>query len=100
MAWAPASVRAPPIPDCRNLRRLPSESDFWANVKPGTDLVESIVAHRELNGELQLQVKWLGWDDDFNTWEPVARTRTGHGVGHTDPAQQYIAARPALVTPP
>lgn len=79
-----------------NLKRLPSENVFWANVKPGTDLVERIVAHRVVNGELQFYVKWAGGDDDFNTWEPVARTRAGLGVGHTSPAKYYLASHPAL----
>ena len=40
---------------------------------PGTDLeyeVEAIVGERNENGSTQYLVKWLGYDEDENTWEP------------------------------
>lgn len=34
-------------------------------------LVESIVGHRKRNGKIEYQVKWLGYSDEENTWEPL-----------------------------
>ena len=32
--------------------------------------VEKIVAHKIIKGNIFYLVKWVGWDDADNTWEP------------------------------
>ena len=49
-------------------------------LKDSTDmyLVERIVQHKgsvQRKSELQFLVKWLGYNDSFNTWEPFSSVR-------------------------
>jgi hypothetical protein len=52
--------------------RLPTDADiFWANIKSGQmHLVSGVLAHRFVDGELQLLCTWLGWDMLFPKWLP------------------------------
>lgn len=34
--------------------------------------VEAIVKHRQLRGKMEFQIKWKGFPDSANTWEPLA----------------------------
>ena len=37
-----------------------------------SNVVASILSHRARDGQHQWYVRWKGYDDSFNTWEPAS----------------------------
>ncbi len=54
--------------------------------------IESIADHRLQNGEAQLLVKWKGFGDAENTWEPW------FNLSKTEPAINYTKSKALKIT--
>ena len=64
----PASKASSPAPE----HPITDESDNDAQIQTDNDVyqAEKIVRHRMRNGQPQFLVKWAGFPDSHNTWEP------------------------------
>ena len=57
-----------PDPDRLN---LPNEGMVQAGGETGAYLVEGILKHKKEKGSIYYLVKWLGYPDEYNSWEPL-----------------------------
>ena len=65
-----------------------SRKSAFDAVPEGEYPVEKIVADRMVNGKTQFLVKWVGYDERDNTWEPVTNL-----AGVTDMIAEYLEAK-------
>jgi hypothetical protein len=77
-----------------NLTELNTEIDSTTNNNEWT--VESIIDRRKIRGKLQYKVKWKGFNDSSNSWEPIenlvnaAELVSAYDYNNPDPNQSTV----------
>lgn len=62
--------------------------------------IEAILGHRCKGRALQFLIKWAGYDDSYNTWEPwtsFVGGEAGKARTMTDVVREYVAVCPQVV---
>ena len=70
-----------------------NDQSILSNIADDDDdeyIVEAIIGEREINGEKEYLIKWLGYDDDDDTWEPISHViDTEALINWNDRSKQY-----------
>jgi hypothetical protein len=49
----------------------PNEGMIQAGGESGAFLIEDVIGHKKVKGKIHYLVKWLGYPDENNSWEPL-----------------------------